>query len=359
MKSVRVHAFTEQPEDIQVDEVPMPVPGPGQVRVRMLMSPVNPSDFHFVRGIYYRALERVIWNQARTASDGRVCIDPGRRNEIPVPPYTLGGEGVGMVEATGGGFLAKRLMGKRVAVAGGPPNGLWQEFAVVDAKRAVAVDDSLPDEQAAMYLINPISAYVMVREVLKVPRDSWLLVTAAGSALGKSVVRMGKLYGFRTICVVRSAANTAELARLGADAVIETDKHDLFAEVARATAGQGAGYAMDCVGGKLTADVVRCLGLYGRLVLYGTMADSPVDLEVRDLMMPLARIEGFYLGNWMPHQSPLKLLGVLRAVKKLTAQGVFHTEVSEILPLDEAAKAVAASLNPGRTGKVMLRISGS
>jgi NADPH:quinone reductase-like Zn-dependent oxidoreductase len=325
----------------------------------MLLSPVNPSDFHFVRGIYYRALERVIWNQAGADGDSRVSIDPAHCNPCPVPPYTLGGEGVGIVEATGGGFLAKRLMGKRVAVAGGPPNGLWQEFAVVDAKRAVAVDDNLPNEQAAMYLINPISAYVMVREVLKVPRNGWLLLTAAGSALGKSVVRMGKHYGFRTICVVRSDANTTELRRLGADAVIETDKHDLFAEVYRVTAGQGAGHAMDCVGGQLTADVVRCLGLDGRLVLYGTMADSPVEVAVRDLMMPLAGVEGFYLGNWMPRQSPIKLLGVLRAVKKLTAQGVFYTEVSETFPLDEAAKAVAASLNTGRTGKVMLRIGGS
>jgi NADPH2:quinone reductase len=359
MKSVRVHAFTEQPEDIRVDEVAMPVPGPGQVRVRMLLSPVNPSDFHFIRGIYYRALERVIWNQKDAGTDGRVWIDPGRGREIPVPPYTLGGEGVGIVDACGGGFLAKRLMGKRVAVAGGPPNGLWQEFAVVEARRAIPVDTRLPDEQAAMYLINPISAYVMVREVMKVPRGGWLLVTAAGSALGKSVVRMGKLYGFRTICVVRSDANTSELRRLGADAVIETDTHDLFAEVARVTAGQGAGYAMDCVGGKLTADIVRCLGLNGRLILYGTMADSPFDVAVRDLMMPLARLEGFYLGNWMPHQSPLKLLGVLRAVKKLTAQGVFHTGVAETFPLEDAAKAVAASLETGRTGKVMLRISES
>ena len=72
MKSVRVHAFTERPEDIRVDEVKMPEPGPGQVRVRMLMCPVHPSDFHFVRGIYYRALERIIWNQA---GDGRIFLD--------------------------------------------------------------------------------------------------------------------------------------------------------------------------------------------------------------------------------------------------------------------------------------------
>jgi len=356
MKSARVHAFTDRPADIRIEDVPVPEPGPGQVRVRMLLSPVNPSDFHYVRGTYYHALERIIWNQRRTDDDRRVCFDPGRAVECPVPPYALGGEGVGIVDACGGGFLASRLKGRRVAVAGGPPNGTWQELTVVDAKRAVVVPDTLADEQAAMYLTNPISAHVMIREVLQVPRDSWVLVTAAGSALGKSVVRIGKRDGFRTICVVRSGANTPELGALGADAVIETDRHDLVAEVARLTAGRGVGSALDCVGGRLASEVVRCLGLNGRMVVYGTLADSPIEIPSRDLMLPLAQVAGFYLGNWMARQSPFKLLGVLRAVKRLTAAGAFQTEVGETYPLDQAATAVAASLEPGRTGKVMLRI---
>lgn len=118
MKAVRVQAFTQRPDDIGIDEVPLPEPAHGQIRVRMLMCPVHPSDFHFVRGIYYQALERVIWNQGRTAADPRVCFDPGRSNECPVPPYTLGAEGVGIVDASGGGLLAKHLVGKRVAVGG-------------------------------------------------------------------------------------------------------------------------------------------------------------------------------------------------------------------------------------------------
>jgi NADPH:quinone reductase-like Zn-dependent oxidoreductase len=356
MKSARVHAFTQRPADIRIEDVPVPEPGPGQVRVRMLCSPVNPSDFHYVRGTYYQALERIIWNQRRSDADRRVCFDPGRTVECPVPPYTLGGEGVGVVDAGGGGLLANRLRGKRVAVAGGPPNGTWQEFTVVDAKRAVVVPDGLADEQAAMYLANPISAHVMIREVLQVPRGGWVLVTAAGSALGKSVVRIGRRDGFRTICVVRSGANTAELMALGAEAVIETDRQDLVAEVARLTAGRGVGSALDCVGGRLAGEVVRCLGLNGRLVVYGTLADRPIEIPSRDLMMPLAQVTGFYLGNWMARQSPLKLLGVLRAVKRLTAAGVFQTDVGETYPLDQTATAVAASLEQGRTGKVMLRI---
>ena len=356
MKAVRVDGFSEDPGRIRVEQVPVPEPGPGQVRVRMLMSPVHPSDLLFVRGDYFRALERVIWNQGRQDSEGRIFFDPGLRNECPMPPFTLGGEGVGVVEKCGAGFLARRLKGKRVAVAGGPPNGVWREFAVIDARRAVTVPAQLPDEQAAVYLGNPISAFAMVREVLEMQRDDRLLVTAAGSALGKSVVRLGRRFGFRTICVVRSGANSAELVRLGAEAVIETDRHDLVAEVARVTGGIGVTAAIDCVGGKVAGDVVRCLGLGGHLLLYGTMSSSSIDLPPRDLMMPLARIEGFYLGNWMSRQSPLKLLAVLRAVKRLTAEGVFHTDVAGIYPLEQVQQAVAAATMPGRTGKILLQI---
>jgi NADPH2:quinone reductase len=176
-----------------------------------------------------------------------------------------------------------------------------------------------------------------------VPRGGWVLVTAAGSALGKSVVRMGKRDGFRTICVVRSSANSAELAVPGADAVIETDRHDLIDEVARVTNGRGVGFALDCVG--------------GRLVICGTLADTPLEIPGRDLMMPVAQVSGFLLPSWMAQQSPFKLLGVLRAVKRLTVEGVFHTEVGATFPLQDVARAVAALLEPGRTGKVMLRIA--
>jgi NADPH:quinone reductase-like Zn-dependent oxidoreductase len=356
MKSARIHAYSQDPGDIRIEDVPVPQPGPGQVRVRMIMSPVNPSDLNFLRGTYSQALGRIVWNRGRGGADRPVCFDPGLASPCPQPPYALGGEGVGIVEACGAGLLARRLRGRRVAVASGPPNGTWQQCTIIDAKRAVPMPDSVADEQAAMFFVNPVTAYVLVNEVLKVPRGGWVLVTAAGSALGKSIVRMGRRDGFRTICVVRSGATTAELAVLGADAVIETDRHDLVEEVARITNGRGVGFALDCVGGRLAGDVVRCLGLGGRLVIYGTLADSPLEIPGRDLMMPVAGVCGFLLPNWLALQSPLKLLGILRAVKRLTVEGVFRTDVGATFPLQEAARAVVASLEPGRTGKVMLRI---
>ena len=208
---------------------------------------VDPSDLNYVHGTYHAALQRMIWNQD---ADGQVFFDPGRVNPCPAPPYALGGEGMGIVESAGSGFIARRLAGKRVAIAAPPPNGVWKEYVVLDAIKAVALPRSITDEQGAMFFVNPLTAYVMTREVLRVPRDQWLLVTAAGSALGKSVVRLGKLFGFKTLCVVRSDSNSDELRKMGADAIVETNHQDLVRSVSEITAGNGIGYAIDCVGGE-------------------------------------------------------------------------------------------------------------
>ena len=180
--------------------------------------------------------------------------------------------------------------------------------------------------------------------------------SAAGSALGKIVIRLSKIYGFRTINIVRGNANTAELKQLGADVVIETDSHAVLDEVFKATGGRGVDYAMDCVGGDLASQMIRCLTLSGHMVIFGTLAGEPISLPSRDMMMPVTKLSGFYAGNWLAQQSPLKLLGMVRKLGKLAQAGVFDSPVQAVFPLSEAAEAVAASQIRGRVGKVLLNI---
>lgn len=352
MKSVQVDRLSEGFDGVRVVDADIPEPGPGQVRVRMLMCSVNPSDINFIRGDYLEALSRVIWNRGRE----EICFHPDRGVAYPALPYSLGNEGVGIVDACGSGWLARRLAGRRVAIAGGPPMGTWQEYTIADAKKVLPVPDVLPDEQAAMYIINPMSAYVMVTEVLKVRKGAWLLQNAAGSALASMVVRLGKLIGFRTINVVRNGAHTRALRSLGADVVVETDSQDLLGEVASATAGRGADYAMDCVGGELAGQMLRALALNGHMVVYGTLADSPIPLPSRDMMMPVTRLSGFYAPNWLIQQHPLKLLGLFRRLGKLAVRGAFDAPVEAIYPIEDVRQALEASQASGRTGKVLLRI---
>jgi NADPH2:quinone reductase len=352
MKSVQIEQYSEDTRKVRVVEAPVPEPGPGQVRVRMRMAAINPSDFNFIRGTYRAALERLIWNRGQTT----MCFDPQRRQVCPEPPYALGNEGVGVVDACGSGWLARRLAGRRVAIAAGPPAGCWQEYTVVDARKAVPVPDTLDDAQAAMLLINPLSACAMVHDLLRVRRGEWLIQDAAGSALAAMVIRLGRRSGFRTINVVGSAAHDGALQALGADAIIDTSRQDLLDEVARITDGRGADCALDCVGGELGATLLRSLGRNGRMVVYGTLGDAPIPLPSRDLMMPCTTLQGFYAGGWLASQSPLRMLWIIRRLLRLSAAGVFDTTVAATYTLGRVQEALEAARQPGRPGKILLAI---
>jgi NADPH:quinone reductase-like Zn-dependent oxidoreductase len=328
MKAVVFDEFGEPDNVLQVRDVPVPEPGPGQVRVRMLASPINPSDLLTVRGRY------------------------GARPALPATP---GFEGVGIVEATGGGLIGRLRLGRRVAVLNGR-GGNWQEQVIVPARQVVPVSTDLPDDQAASFFVNPASALVMVRYVLRVPRGAWLLQTAAGSALGGMVRRLAKHDGFRTINVVRRREQAEELRQDG-HTTICTNEEPLEERAREITGGVGVRFALDAVGGATGTVVLKTLAPHGRMVVYGTLAEEPMMVSPRILMVGQKRVEGFWMAEWVRGQSPMKMLGLFRQIGKLLRQGVLTTEVGATFPLSRILNAVKQAELPGRKGKVLLRLT--
>jgi NADPH:quinone reductase-like Zn-dependent oxidoreductase len=295
----------------------------------MIASPINPSDLLSVRGQY---------------------------GKLPALPLTPGFEGVGVVEASGGGLLARRVLGRRVAVlnSGG---GNWQEKTVIPARQAVPVPSGLADEQAAMFFVNPASALVMTHYVLQVPSGAWLLQTAAGSALGRMVIRLGKHLGFRTLNVVRRREQAEELLRAGGDAAVCTNDESLAARVRELTGGAGVPYAIDAVGGETGSQVVQVLGSGGRMLVYGTLSEEPLQLHPRTLMVGQKRVEGFWLSEWVRAQGVLTMLGLFRRLGKLVGAGILASEVGATFAMADIKEAVRQASVPGRQGKVLLRLS--
>jgi NADPH:quinone reductase-like Zn-dependent oxidoreductase len=312
--------------------MPVPEPGPNQVRVRMLASPINPSDLLTVRGQY------------------------GATAQLPATP---GYEGVGVVDAVGPGLigLVRGLRrGRRVAVPSGL-GGNWGEYAVLPARQAVPVPHDIPDEQAACFFVNPATVVAMLERVLRVRRGDWVLQTAAASALGKMVIRLGKHRGFRTINVVRRPEQAGELRQLGADEVIATASEHVEERVRQITAGRGVPFALDAVGGSMGLDAVRSLGQRGRLLVYGTLSGEPIAIEPRHLIAGQKRVEGFWLSEWVREQGVWTLLKLFREIFALMRAGVLVTPVLATYPLEEIQAAVREAEKTGRTGKVLLKMS--
>ena len=95
--------------------------------------------------------------------------------------------------------------------------GSWQEYVEIPEDTAWPVPDSVTDEAASQFMMNPWTAYGLIED-LRVPKGEYLLQTGAASVIGRLVIQMAKHYwGIKTINVVRRVEQKAELKALGAE----------------------------------------------------------------------------------------------------------------------------------------------
>jgi NADPH:quinone reductase len=169
MRAVQLRGYDGRPESVAIAELPVGGPGPGQVLVRVAASPSNPSDQMFSPGLY------------------------GFKKPLPATP---GFEGSGTVVEAGSGMIARFLKGRRVACAAAAPDitgGMWAEYLVTSAQLCVPLSKQVDMEQGATMLINPLTAWALMEEA-RLGRHRAVVQTAAASALGRMLVRLGRRF---------------------------------------------------------------------------------------------------------------------------------------------------------------------
>jgi NADPH:quinone reductase-like Zn-dependent oxidoreductase len=333
MKAIVFDRFGEPADVLTVRDVPIPEPGPGQVRIRMIASPINPSDLLVTRGRY---------------------------GVLPTLPATPGFEGVGIVEKLGPGLnpLGRLVLGKRVAVINGD-GGNWAEYVVIPSRQARPVPADLSDDDAATIFVNPATVLAMVRHTLRVPRGSWVLQSAAGSELGRMIIRLARHDGFRTLNVVRRPEARDELLALGADRVICSSDGPIDQQVHAFLGSEPVRYALDPVGGETGSQLFRALAPDGRLLVYGSLSNQPLQIESRALIAGNRVLQGFWLGHWMRSRNIPQSLSLFAEIARLIRAGILRTRVGSRFPLDRIAEAARLAETSGRPGKVLLTMNPS
>jgi NADPH:quinone reductase-like Zn-dependent oxidoreductase len=324
MKSVRFYEFGNPAELLKVEEVPQPEPGANQVLVRMLARAINPSDLLTVRGLY---------------------------GALPQLPATPGLEGMGEVAAVGEGVKHLRA-GQRVIPLG--IAGTWQEYILANPMQLIPVPDSISNQTAAQFVVNPLTAWIMTIEELGLKEGEWLLQTAAGSTLGRVVLQIARLRGFKTINVVRRRAQVEELKALGADEVICTEDEDLGARVKEITGGAGLTKAIDAVGGETGGAVVQAMGRLGVLLVYGVLSLKPIPVDGGRMIFTSMTIRGFWLTEWFRSAPPEQQQAVTGELLRLMSTNEIVPPVEAEYPLEEVLRAIEHAERPGRSGKVLL-----
>jgi len=323
MRCVRFDRFGEPKDVLRVQDVPTPPTGPGEVLVRMRARPINPSDLLTVRGFYGALLQL---------------------------PATPGYEGMGVIEALGPDVRGLQV-GQRVIVR---TLGTWQEFVVVNGTSLIPSPDSVSDESAAQFVVNPLSAWIMVTEELALQPGQRLLQTAAGSTLGRIVLQIAKLRQLKTINVVRRREQGQELKALGADEVICTEDDDLVQRVMAITNGAGVPAAIDAVGGQVGGNVVQALAPGGVMLSYGLLSLEPIPINGALMIFRTLSVRGFWLTAWFRRASAEKQRAIIGEVLRHMAKGEIVPPVEAKYDLGDITEAVRHAERPGRHGKVLL-----
>lgn len=266
-KCIKFYDFGSPLDVLKVENRSIDPPNDNEVLVRMLARPINPSDLIPIRGSY------------------------SHRISLPnIPGY----EGVGIVEDVGA-FVSQNLIGKRVLPLRG--EGTWQEYVKTSAELAVSIPNSIDDFTASQMYINPITAWVVCTEVLKLRPNDVLLVNACGSSIGHIFAQLSKVLDFRLIAVTRNNNYTEKLLELGASYVINTAENQLQKTVMELTNGMGADAAVDSVGGSSGNELAYCVHPNGNFLTIGLL--SGIQVNWADIINK-AKVNAnmFHLRNW-------------------------------------------------------------
>jgi NADPH:quinone reductase-like Zn-dependent oxidoreductase len=324
MRSAIHHTFGDPTRVLGAGDSPVPEPGPGEVRIRMQLAPIHNHDLWTIRGQYgYK----------------------------PALPAIGGSEGLGVVDAIGAG-VEGLAVGQRVTAASG--RGTWAEYFVASARMVIPMPAAIADEMAAQLIAMPLSA-LMLLEFLQVPRGGWIVQNAANGAVGKTLAMLAAARGIRVLSLVRRDAGVGEMAALGVGNVISTAAPD-WREAAKALLGDGlAGVAVDSVGGQASADLMALLGENGVLVSFGAMSGEPMQVPSGDMIFKHATVKGFWGSKVSREMSVADKRRLVGELIQHALAGELKLPVDAVFDLAHAAQAAAASMQPGRSGKVMLR----
>ena len=324
MRSLIFNRFGDPSEVLTLEEVASPEPGPGEVRVRVGARSINPSDVLTVRGQY------------------------GRRPKLPATP---GYESAGTIDAVGPGVTHWKV-GQRVIPLG--IEGTWQEQLIVPEQAMMPTPEGLPDKIACQLLANPLTAQLLLFDILDAKAGDWVVQTAAGSTLGQLMIQLAKLNGINLINVIRSRRGVESLKAAGAEHIVVTEDEDMAARFTEIAGKNPITKAVDAVAGETGAKLASALGFGATLVVYGALSMAPMPLDAGRLIFRGLVVKGFWLTDWFRTSSKETKEKTLGEVAKLLASGQLVPPVEAEYDLADVHAAIVHSERPGRTGKIVL-----
>jgi mitochondrial enoyl-[acyl-carrier protein] reductase / trans-2-enoyl-CoA reductase len=323
MKAVQFSVFGPPDQVAELIELPDPgEPGAGEVVIDIEACPINPASLLLLEGRY------------------------GVRPNLPAPVHS---EGVGKVAKIGTGVTHLKL-GDRVLL---PRDGTWCQRIKAPAKGLFALPAGVDPLQLAMTRVNPPTAYLMLRDYVKLAAGDWVIQDAANSGVGHALIAIGRELGYRTVNIVRRADLIAPLKTTGADVVV-VDGPNLAAEVAAATGNGAIRLGIDAIGGEACLRLSSCMAEGGTVLNYGLLSGKPCMIGAEQLVFRDVTLKGFWLAKWFQTATPADIQEVYGKLIAMIAAGKIKVAVAATYPLTEIKQALRHAAQESRSGKVLL-----
>ena len=323
-RALRYHSYGNPKDVLALEESDLPPLAADELTLKILAAPINPADFGRIGGSY---------------------------GSLASLPATGGLEGV--AEVIEKGDAATRFeIGDRVLISGNP--GSCQTYARAAESSVHLAPNSLETLQAAMFWVNPATAWRMMNDFAELKAGDVIVQNAATSAVGKLVIQFAAARGIRTINLVRDPAAIPILADLGATHTFvdnrETAKEVLsLPDFDRSEAKLG----LNAVGGSSALGIAKLLADGAPLVTYGGMDREPAPFPTRYLIFNNLSLRGFWVSQWYRRASTEAIESMHEAIASSLDSASIETEIAATYPIDDWEEALTHAQMPGKPGKVL------
>jgi len=322
VKAIVVREFGA-PGVMVFEEAAEPTPGPGQVVIEVRAAGVNPVDTYIRSGTY-----------------------PLR----PSLPYTPGTDVGGVVRAAGDG-VTRRREGDRVYAHGA--TGGYAEFAVCAEWQAHPLPDRVSFEQGAALGVPYATAWRALFIRAGARAGDTVLVHGASGGVGIAALQIARAHGMQVIGTAGTAQGLALVRAQGAHHALNHREADYLSQVAPLSEERGVDVVIEMLANVNLDHDLDILAPGGRVVVIGSR--GRVDIDPRKAMSRDAAILGMTLFNATRPE--------LRQIHAGLAAGLDNGTLSPViarrLPLEHAAAAHEAVMEPGALGKIVLLPDGA
>ncbi|WP_067456786.1 NADP-dependent oxidoreductase [Nocardia alba] len=300
------------PEVLREIELPRPAPGPSQILIRVHAAGLNPTDWK------HRAIAGLF---------------------LPPPPFVLGWDVSGVVEAVGFGVT---LFAPGDEVFGMLPyphgHGSLADYVVGPARAFARKPGNVDHVVAAATPLAALTAWQALIDTAKIRAGQRVLIHAAAGGVGHFAVQIAKSRGAYVIGTA-SAAKHEHLRALGADELIDYRAVD-FAEVV-----SEVDVVLDTLGeenSRRSLPTLRPGGLLITLLGAGTQVDLPAEAARHGVGFASLLVEADHAG--------------MNSVAELLGSGAVVPIIAGVFPLAEAAKAHAIGETDRTLGKLVVSL---